>query len=127
MRDLWRKIVSELMTPDDYQRDWYGHATNQAGHAFAVGFPIGMALSGMGPIWATWWALISYLLIWEIAVQRSGTRVDQLEDAGHVALGSLCAASAMAGSGVMMVVSWVIWALLTTAGVVLRIKFSSQS
>lgn len=93
MRDLWRRIWADLMTPDDYRRDWYGHATNQAGHAFAVGFPIGMALGTMGPLWATWWALIAYLLIWEIAIQRRGRRADQIEDAAHVALGALCAAS----------------------------------
>lgn len=122
MREIWRKITSELMTPDDFRGDWYGHATNQAGHAYAVGFPIGMALSGMGPIWATWWALISYLLIWEIAIQRGGSRADQLEDAAHVALGSLCAASAMAGAGVMMAVSWVIWASLAAAGVWRRLR-----
>ncbi|MBD3763141.1 hypothetical protein [Rhizorhabdus sp.] len=44
-------------------------------------------------------------------------RVDQIEDAAHVALGALCAASAMSGAGTMMVVGWVIWCGLTAAGV----------
>lgn len=54
-------------------------------------------------------------------------RADQIEDAAHVALGALCAASAMSGAGTMMVVGWAIWFGLTAAGVVRRIKFSSGS
>lgn len=123
MRDLWRRIVAELMTPDDFQRDWYGHATNQAGHAWIIGFPVGLVLAGIGPIWAAYLSGAVYLAVWELAIQRRGRRADQIEDAGHVALGALCGAGCASG---WAVAGWLMSVILIAAGVLRRIRSSPK-
>lgn len=120
MREIWRKIVAELMTPDDFRDNWYGHATNQSGHAWIIGFPAGLALAGLWPIWAAALCGAVYLAVWEVAIQRKGSRADQLEDAAHVALSALCGAGC-AASG-WAIAGWLMSVILIAAGVLRRIR-----
>lgn len=121
MREIWRTIMAELLVPDDYRRDWYGHATNQSAHAYAAGFPIGMCLGFTDPLLAAAAVFLAYMLLWEVAIQRRGARSDQLQDSTHVALGALCGSAAMSGQSVLLIVGWIVWALLICVGVVHRI------
>ncbi len=84
-----------LFEPDDFRDNWYGYATNQAGHAYLVGAPLAL-------IAAPWWGLVAapvvvalcYGIFWELIVQRGRMWRDSFEDTVHVMAGAsvLCAA-----------------------------------
>ena len=81
-----------MLKPNDFARDWYGFVTNQAGHAYLIGFPLVYAwMFWLDPISAVLATFISYLLIWEGGVQRFSMPRDAIEDAAHVTAGAAVA------------------------------------
>ena len=61
-----------MWQPDDYQRDAYGHLTNQGSHGGLVGGGMALlALAVLPPVWA-WLAVVAvYFIGWEVVVQSS--------------------------------------------------------
>lgn len=61
-----------MWRPDAYQRDAYGHLTNQGAHGGLVGIAMALAaLSFLPPVWA-WPAVVAaYFVGWEVVVQSS--------------------------------------------------------
>lgn len=78
-----------MMGADDFADDWYGHVTNQAGHAYVIG--TGLALLGatiLPPLWVPPVMAALYFLIWEVAIQRGKLWADSIEDTAFVMAGA---------------------------------------
>ena len=109
--------------PDDFDGDWYGYLTNQAGHAYLVGAPLALIL-------APWWGLVAapfmiglaYLLAWEIAVQRGRDWRDSLEDSVHVTCGAAVICGALSGDVLTAAGCLALQAVLLGIGVWRRAK-----
>ena len=88
-----------MLEADNFSNDWYGYATNQAGHGYLIGFPAGYVAMSLGATVAGGAAVIFvvYLVLWEWLTQRSKNIADSLEDTAHVVLGAL------------VVMSWQVW------------------
>jgi hypothetical protein len=84
-----------IFAPDDFDGDWYGYLTNQAGHAYLVGCPAAMALSPWNGLTLAPFVIgLAYGIIWERIVQGGRNWRDSLEDTVHVTSGAsvICAA-----------------------------------
>ncbi|WP_347837762.1 hypothetical protein [uncultured Planktomarina sp.] len=84
-------VLSSLLSESSQPRDWYGWLTNQAGHAYLVGFPaIYAVLSFTGATGLSAVAIVAavYFLLWEVIIQRGKDRADQIMDTFHVASGA---------------------------------------
>ena len=57
------------LAPSSYPRDAYGFMTNQAGHAYLVGVPAALALSGFGMA-APFIVGAAYAALWDLGYQR---------------------------------------------------------
>lgn len=74
---------------DDFAGDPYGHATNQAGHAFLVGAPMALIFLTLAPpVAVPILAAMLYGIIWEILIQRGRLWADSLMDTACVMVGS---------------------------------------
>lgn len=85
-----------LLQSDDYRADWYGYATNQAGHAALVGMPLALlVMPFLGPIWTPIAVALAYGIVWEWLIQRGGMWADSVEDTAHVMAGASVICGAM--------------------------------
>lgn len=85
-------------TPNDYEKDPYGHLTNQGAHGGLVG--VGLVLVGMmafHPLVALWVSVLAYLVVWEIVISAkindgdiapSWDWRDSIDDTANVAGGA---------------------------------------
>lgn len=86
---VFASIWAELRRPS-IGAGWYAWATNQAGHAFVVGFPMALAYSATSmrqelvPISVA----MTYFGLWELLVQNGKRPKDALNDTGFVFLGA---------------------------------------
>ena len=89
------------LAPSSYPRDAYGFMTNQAGHAYLVGVPAALALSGFGMA-APFIVGAAYAALWDLGYQRLRWPQffdwrDSLEDSIHVLVGAAVISAALAG------------------------------
>lgn len=74
---------------DDFPRDPYGHATNQAGHAMLVGVPLALlGLLAFPPVAVPVFVALAYWVIWELIIQRGYLWADSLMDTACVMAGA---------------------------------------
>ena len=91
-----------LFRGDDQKGDWYGWATNQAGHAALIGMPAALVLLALGmPALATPPAIaLAYAVAWEWTMPGPGW-IDSLTDTLNVAAGAAILCTAL-GSGLVL-------------------------
>lgn len=105
-------IFAELRRPK--VSGWYGWATNQCGHAFAVGWPMGALFAlGVEPVEAPVFAAVLYFGAWELGVQHGKRLRDGLTDAAFVFFGAATAVWPPA---------WGVFAVALAAGTVRRVR-----
>lgn len=98
-----------LLKANDFARDWYGYATNQAGHAAIIGGGLALlALTVLPALWVPPLVALAYGVIWEWAIQRGRMWWDSLEDTAHVMAGAAPPAAAVYGAADF----WFMWATL---------------
>jgi hypothetical protein len=111
-------ILNELLEADSQPLDWYGWATNQAGHAICVGVPMAMAAMALGvPLVATPAVVaVIYLMVWEILIQRSLEVIDTVADSVLVGCGAGIAAGLTQGlwTGFLL---WLVFMVALAIGV----------
>ncbi|UWP92625.1 hypothetical protein K3X13_01810 [Aliiroseovarius crassostreae] len=88
-----KTVFSRLRTPSDFPDDWYAWATNQSGHIYLIGFPLGALTAAIDiPLWAAFPAIFGvYYLVWEVGVQRNPDKWDRVTDTFFVAIGGTTA------------------------------------
>jgi len=86
-----------LLDADDFSDDWYGHVTNQAGHAFVVGFGmVILALTVLHPVAAPIVVAAAYFVVWEGLIQPQNKGwADSIEDTAFVMTGASPVAGAL--------------------------------
>jgi hypothetical protein len=108
-----------LLEADDQRGDWYGWATNQAGHAAVIGQPAALVLWWLGVpaliVMAVVWAV--YLAVWEIWVQGMPDWRDSVMDAANVAAGASVMVLALGGDVVGCACALAVWGKLLWFGV----------
>ena len=85
-----------MFEADDFAKDPYGYATNQAGHACIIGIPAGLVLLPfIGPYAAPVVVALVYGGLWEVVIQRGKLWRDSIEDTAHVMAGAsiICGAT----------------------------------
>lgn len=87
-------MISELLTPDAYDIDWYGWVTNQAGH-FVLGLIIAAIVRGG---WIGVIATLSFAVMIEIAQGIGAGYLDSATDVLFTVLGALFYMSSSASS-----------------------------
>ena len=104
-----------------FRGDWYGFLTNQAGHAYLVGFPAAWVIAHIvgNPILILAIIVAVYMAVWEVIAQHGDDWKDSAEDTLHVALGSAVALTMWGYT------DWGLWpyllqGLLLSAGVITR-------
>lgn len=108
-----------MWRPDDYQRDAYGHLTNQGSHGGLVGGGLALlALAVLPPGWA-WLAVVAvYFVGWEVVVQssiRDGDLApswdwrDSLDDTSNVGGGAAVIVGALGWGYWAAVAGFAIW------------------
>lgn len=111
-----------MLNPSNFARDWYGFVTNQAGHAYLIGFPLVYSLLlWSDPVTSVALTFSIYLLVWEGGVQRFSMPLDALEDAAHVTAGAAVAVTMWGYT------NWGLWpytiqAVWLAAGAVIRAR-----
>lgn len=85
--------------PNDFPGQPYAYLTNQAGHAYLVGFPAALALAPLaGLVAAPVIVAVIYGILWEIVIQNGRLWRDSLEDTVHVMVGAAVLCAALSGS-----------------------------
>lgn len=88
-----------MLKASDFRGNPYGYLTNQAGHAYLVGFPAALILSPWAGLLITPILVAAiYGILWEIVVQRGRLLRDSFEDTIHVMVGSAVLCSALSGN-----------------------------
>lgn len=117
-------VLLSLLSEGSQPRDWYGWLTNQAGHAYLVGFPAVYAVlifTGVTGFSAVAIVAAVYFFLWEVLIQRGKDRADQIMDAFHVASGAavFIALYDPIGWGLK---PFVLQAVVLAAGVIKRVR-----
>ncbi|MDZ7906412.1 MAG: hypothetical protein U5N55_12000 [Cypionkella sp.] len=111
-----------LFPPDDFANDWYGYATNQAGHALIIGSPSAMILAPwLGYVATPVIVALVYGIVWEWIVQGGRLWRDSVEDTAHVMTGASLICGALAYGYWVVVVCLVAWLCLLAFGVYRRV------
>lgn len=88
-----------MLRASDFRADPYGYLTNQAGHAYLVGFPAALMVYPWAGLLLTPLIIAAiYGVLWEIVVQRGRLWRDSFEDTIHVMVGSSVICAALSGN-----------------------------
>jgi len=110
-----RRILSELRTPDDQGRDWYGWATNQLAHAF-----LGALVAYAFPAAAIQMTLIVAVAKETVDILRKPiSRVALLDSAFDVCFWAIGSAIAITGGDIVCVI---IMAFALVCGIIPRMR-----
>lgn len=104
-----------MFGPDDFARDPYGYATNQAGHACIIGLPAALVLlPWFGPVLTPIIVAVVYGVVWELIVQRGRMWADSLDDTAHVMAGAsiICGATVGYWTAAVCVAAWLVVVLI---------------
>jgi len=79
-----------IFRPSAFRGDPYGFVTNQAGHAYLVGFPLAWFWAHVigSPVVMLIMIAAVYMLLWEVMAQQSDEWADSAEDTLHTVLGA---------------------------------------